>query len=103
MRVHNKEGRSSNNKVTWRDTNVTKTDGKRTDLSESSSLSYDGNMNIFLSDYFYKTIRVFSVNGQFYCQLLSLHHIKKEQCRLALNEERQLLFVGQKKGCGGGL
>ena len=38
---------------------------------------------------------MWSVNGQYHCQLLSSHHIKNLPCRLAVDKERQLLYVGQ--------
>ena len=86
--------RCSEDKVSWKDINVTTIDGKHTILSRSS-LSYGNNMNIFLSDYYNKAVHVLSVNGQYDCQLLSSHHIKNKPCRLAVDEKRQLLYVGQ--------
>ena len=80
-----------------RDINIPSTDGKNIDLLQSS-LSYDGNMSIFLSDYFNKAVHVLSVNGQYHSQLLSSHHIKNKPCILAVNKERQLLYVGQSNG-----
>ena len=95
LRVYSVDRRRSDGNVTWRDINVTTTDDKHIDLS-GSSLSYDGNMNIFISDYYNKAVHVLSVNGQYHCQLLSSHHIKNKPCRLAVDKERQLLYVGQK-------
>ena len=73
--VYSVDRRRSNGNVTWRDINVPITDGKHINLS-FSSLSYDGNMNIFFSDYDNKAVHVLSVNGQYHCLLLSSHHIK---------------------------
>ena len=87
-------GRSDGN-VTRRDINVTTTNGENIDLSGYSRLSYDGNMNIFLSEYHNKAVHVLSVNGQYHCQLLSSHHIENKPWRLAVDKERQLLYVGQ--------
>ena len=98
LRVYSVDRRSSDDNVTWRDINVTATDGKHIDLSVYSRLSYDGNMNIFLNDYRNKAIHVLSVNGQYHCQLLSSHYIKNIPYRLAVDKERQLLYVGQYKG-----
>ena len=95
LRVYSVDRRRSDGNVTWRDINVITTDGKHIDLSYSSSLSYDGNMNIFLNDYDNKAVHVLSVNGQYYCQLLSSHHIKNKPCRLAVDKVRQLLYIGQ--------
>ena len=97
LRVYSVDRRRSDGNVTWRDINVPTTDGKHIDLSYSS-LSYDGNMNIFLSDYYNKAVHVLSVNGQYHCQLLSSHHIENVPCRLAVDKERQLLYVGQNEG-----
>ena len=100
LRVYSVDWRSSDGNVTWRDINVPTTDSKHIDLSRSS-LSYDGNMNIFLSDYHKKAFHMFSLNGQYHCQLLSSHHFMNEPCRLAVHKERQLLYVGQFKSVVG--
>ena len=97
LRVYSVDRRRSDGNVTWRDINVTTTDGKHINLS-CSRLSYDGNMNIFLNDYNNKVVHVLSVNGQYHCQLLSSHHIENEPYRLAVDKKRQLLYVGQDKG-----
>ena len=94
LHVYSVDRRRSDGNVTWRNINVTTTDGKHIDLS-LSSLSYDGNMNIFLSDYYNKAVHMLSVNGQYRCQLLSSHHIENEPFRLAVDKERQQLCVGQ--------
>ena len=100
LRVCSVDRRSSDGNVTWRDINVTTTHGEHIDLS-GSRLSHDGNMNIFLSDYNNKAVHVLSVNGHYHCQLLSSHHIKNKPCRLAVDKERQLLYVGQREGVVG--
>ena len=100
LHVYSVDRRRSDGKVTRRDINVTTTDGKHIDLS-NSRLSYDGNMNIFLNDCDNKAVHVLSVNGQYYCQLLSSHHIENELFRLAVDKERQLLYVGQARGVVG--
>ena len=100
LRVYSVDRRRSDGIVTWRDINVTTTDGKHIDLS-GSRLSYDGNMNIFLSDRDNKAVHVLSVNGQYHCQLLSSHHFKNTLLRLAVDKERQLLYVGQDEGVVG--
>ena len=93
LHVYNVYGRSFDGNMTWRDIFPT-TDGKHIDLSHSS-LSYDGNMNIFLSDQNNQAIHVLSVNGQYRYQLLSSHQIKNKPWRLAVDKERQLLYIGQ--------
>ena len=98
--VYSVDRRRSDGNVTWMDINVPTTDGKHIILS-GSSLSYDGNMNIFISEYYNKAVHVLSVNGHYHCQLLSSHHIENEPRRLALDKERQLLYVGQDGGVVG--
>ena len=100
LRVYSVDRRHSDGNVTWRDINVPTTDGKHIDLS-GSRLSYDGNMNIFLIDYSNRAVHVLSLNGQYHCQLLSSHHFKNNPCRLAVDKERQLLYVGQGKSVVG--
>ena len=100
LRVYSVDRRRSDGNVTWRNINVPTTDGKHINLSYSK-LSYDGNMNIFLSDYHNKAVHVLLVNGQYHCQLLSSHHIKNNPFRLAVDKERQLLYVGQGKSVVG--
>ena len=65
LRVCSVDGRhSDNNVVIWSgDINIPTTDGKHIKLSHSS-LSYDDNTNIFLSDYYNKAVHVLSVYGQ---------------------------------------
>ena len=94
LRVYNVDRRLSDGNVTWRDINVPTTDGKHIDLLDSRLL-HDGNMNIFLNDWENKAVHVFSVNGQYLSQLLSSQHIKYNPYRLAVDRERQLLYVGR--------
>ena len=94
LRVYNVDRRRSDGNVTWRDVNVPTTGGKHISLSHSCLL-YDGKVNIFLSDYHNKAVHVFTVNGQHHCQLLSSHHFVNNPRSLALDKERQLLYVGQ--------
>ena len=97
LRVFSVDRRRSDGNVTWRDINIPTTNGKHINLSYSS-LSYDGNINIFLSDLHNKAVHVLSVNGQYHCQLLSSLHFKDKPRRLAVDKKRQLLYVGQAKG-----
>ena len=101
LRVYSMDRRRSDGNVTWRDINVPTTDGKYIDLSGYSSLLYDGNMNIYLSDCNNKAVHLLSVNGQYHCQLLLSHQIKNKPCRLAVDKERQLLYAGQARGVVG--
>ena len=78
--------------------NVPTTDDKRIELLHSSSLTYDGNMNIFLSDCNNKAIHVMSASGKYHCKLSSSHHVKNYPYRLAVDRARQVLYVGQNEG-----
>ena len=95
LHVYSVDRRRSDGNVTWRDLSYLI---KGPFLFLDSSLLYDGNMNIFLSDYDNRAVHVLLVNGQYYCQLISSHHIKYAPHRLAVDKERQLLYVGQTTG-----
>ena len=86
--------------VTWKDIIITTTNDKHCNLA-GSRLSYDNNMNIFLSDYYNKAVHVLSVNGQYHCQLLSSQHFKNYPCALAVDRKSELLYVGQNEGVVG--
>ena len=94
LRLYNVNQTLSGIEMTWRDINTMTTDGKHIDLF-SSSLSYDGSMNIFLSDSDTKIIYVTSVYGEYHYQLLLLQHVKNKPFKIAVNTKRQLLYVGQ--------
>ena len=93
LRVYSVDRKHSDGNVTWRDINVNTTNGKHINLS-NSCLSYDGYLNIFLSDSDNRDVYAFSVNGQYH----SSHHIKYKSSRLAVDKNRQLLYVGQSGG-----
>ena len=98
LQVYSKDRRRSHSKVASRNINVTITGGKKIYLSSNSCLSYDGYMNIMVSDIDKKAVHVFSVHDQYLCQLLTSHHFNDEPLRLAIDKERQLLYVGQYGG-----
>ena len=81
--------------VTWRDIDTITTDGLRIQLYAHNSLSYDNNMNIFLSDWENKTVHVFSTNGQYRCQLLPSNNIRNNPYGLTIDRKHQILYVGQ--------
>ena len=92
--------RLNGNEVKWMDINVTTTDGKNINLRDSS-LAYDGRMNIFLSDRYNKTVHLLSSNGQYLSQLLPSGLIRISPCKLAVDRERRLLYIGQAWGIMG--
>ena len=96
LRVYSVDRKLSIGYVSMRDINVTTAGGKQLNLA-SSSLSYDGYSNIFISDWYNKAVHVFSVNGQYHFQLLSPRQMKNQPCRLAFDKERHILYVGQSK------
>ena len=65
IRVYNHNRKLSDGNVTWGDIIPI----NKTYSAFEIRLSYDYNMNIFLSDHF--TVNLFSVNDQYHCQLLS--------------------------------
>ena len=97
LRLYSVDRRHSKGLVAWMDINVPTTDDKDIDLL-TSMLSLDSNMNIFLSDFNNKAVHVFSANGQYHRQLLSSDHMKNSPTRLAVDKDRQLLYVGQENG-----
>ena len=94
LRVYSVDTRRLVNNVSWKNISTTMVDKTKIDLT-ASSLSYDGSMNIFLSDYNNKVIHVFLVNGQYHGQLLASSHIKNKPLRLLVDKTRQLLYVGE--------
>ena len=98
--VYNLDIWSPYDNVTWQEINVTKADGQRIEL-HSSKLSYGGEGHIFLNDLFKKEVHVFLVNGRYLGQLLSAHQIRTKPETLALDKERQLLYIGQGLGVVG--
>ena len=83
------------------DINVITKDGKRINLTDDSRLSYDGNVEVFLSDRTQKNVHVLSANGKYHCQLLLPNYIENYPRRLAVDSKQQVLFVGQDKGVVG--
>ena len=94
LRVYSVDNRRPDGNVTWRNINATPKDGKRINLV-ASSLSYDGSMNIFLSDLYNKAIHVYLMNGQYHCQLLSASNLNNKPYKLTVDKKRKLLYVGQ--------
>ena len=96
LRVYSVDRRRSDSNVMWIDKTIIATDGIYIDLSYIR-MSNDGNMNIFLSDQYNKAVYMLSMNGQYHCQLLPPHRLKDTPLRVAVDKERQLLYVGQYK------
>ena len=97
LRVYCKDKRRSDGNVTWRIITSPTINVEHDDLWKAT-LSYDGNMNIFLSDRENKAVHVLSTNRQYHCQLLSSHQIKNFPLKLVVDKERQLLYIGESEG-----
>ena len=95
LRIYSIDKKCSDaSRVTWKDISLPLIDGKHINLLYSK-LSYDGDMNIFLTDHDNKSVHVLLANGQYHCQLLSSDHIKNHPYGLTLDRQRRLLYVGQ--------
>ena len=92
--------RRPHDNVTWKEINVTKTDGSRIQL-HSSRLSHNGNNNVFLLEFFKKEVHFFSVTGRYRGQLSLSHQINNRSERLAVDREHQILYIGQELGVVG--
>ena len=97
LSVYCKDKRRSDGNVTRRIITAPLINVEHDDLL-NGTLSYDGNMNIFLSDMHNKAVHVLLTNGQYHRQLLSSHQIKANPCILVVDKERQLLYIGESKG-----
>ena len=80
--------------MSWKDIDLITKDGEQINF-DSSKLAYDGDMNMFLRDYHNKAVHILSTNGEYHCQLLSPNDLSNTPCRLAVDKERELLYVGQ--------
>ena len=88
---------SDDNIMAWRNVDVHTSDGNCIDISANSSLSYDGNMSVFINDCDNSTIHIFSVKGHHHNVLLSSDQMKNCTYKLAVDTNYQRLYLGQ---CG---
>ena len=65
-----------------------------------SRLSYDDDVSMFLSDQVHKAVHVFSINGSYLCQLLSLDQTGSEGFvyGLMVDKKNRRLFIGKSYG-----
>ena len=96
LRVYNMDLKRTGGNLSWIDISTTTEANERIDLS-TSSLSYDGNKSIFLSEMKNEAVHVLSVNGQYHGQIMPSTHDRGLIWKLAVDKERQLLFVGKDK------
>ena len=83
--------------VVWSDVNDITRDGTYIYLADSSKLTYDGKMNIFLTENRIQNAHIFSVTSRQHCQLL-FDQARNNLCRLAVDKEHKLLYVGLNEG-----
>ena len=93
--VYNMKNKLFDDMVKWSEVNLPTPNGQQIQLN-FSRLSYDSNMNIFLSDYDNNAIHVFSVKNQQYLQLLSAQ--LEKPCSLQVDNANELLYVGELAG-----
>ena len=96
-RVYSLERGRVDGNVTWKNINVAIKDCIDISLTQQG-LFHDGNMNFFITDPKSKAIHVWSAIGRHQCELLSSQHIRRLPTTLAVDKERQLLYVGQTQG-----
>jgi hypothetical protein len=85
--------RAVSDDVTWRD--ATLPSHVTVDLI-GSKLAYDGYTSIFVTC-ITRAVHVWSVSGQYDRQLVSPQQLVAERCRVAVDTERRVMYVGLKK------
>ena len=85
----------SDDDISRRDIDIPVMDDKHNALSGRSSLVYDGNMKIFLGDYYNKAVHVLAMDGRYNCKITLSRYITGKMLKLSEDQERHLLFVGQ--------
>ena len=95
LSVYSIDRRLSDGKIkTSRNITIPSIDGEKIDLLQSK-MSYDGYMNIFLSNWGSNAVHVLSADFKYQSQLL---RSKNTPMKLAIHNERPLLYVGQWDG-----
>ena len=97
LRVYSINNKYSIVDVVWSGVNAITRDGTYIYLAESSKLTYDGKMNIFLTENRIQNAHIFSVTSRQQCQLL-FDQARNNLCRLAVDKEHKLLYVGLNEG-----
>jgi hypothetical protein len=90
--------RAVGDNVTWRD--VTLPSHMTVDL-DSSKLTYDGRASVFVTDYSNRAVHVWSVSGQYDCQLVSPQQLRSHPWRVVLDTQHHVMYVGHEKGTVG--
>ena len=96
LRIYNVARTRLPSDVTWNDVHIPTAVRPNNYLDLiSSTISYDGSMNVFLSDFSNSAVYVFTVNGTYQNQLLALN---KSVLVLDINRAHQLLCLGLNDG-----
>jgi small nuclear ribonucleoprotein (snRNP)-like protein len=100
LRMYTVDKQRVSNNVTWRD--VILPSHVTVDLS-CSKLTYDGHTNIFLTDWIKEVVHVWSVSGQYVCQLLpsQLFASNTHPQQVAVVPCGTRIYVGQTEGIVG--
>ena len=96
-RMYTVNRKQPDSNVIFKDINITTIEGKQTCIGGNCRLSFDGNMNILLSDN-NKTVFAWSLNGEHHFQLLPPDLMNDKPYILAVNKDRQLLYAGESYG-----
>jgi hypothetical protein len=83
--------RAVGDNVTWHD--VTLPSHVTVDLS-NSTLAYDGHTSIFATNFNNRAMHVWSVSGQYVCQLVSPQQLVSKPWRVAVDAQRHVMYVG---------
>ena len=94
LHIYNTNEHINGNNLKFKTVNTTTPEGKSIQLSQFSSMAYDNNEQIFLSDHGNVAIHVFLVSGRYHCQLLSSENLQSNPYKLTLDIVRQNLYVG---------
>jgi hypothetical protein len=66
-----------------------------------SRMAYDGLTNIFVNAYSDRAVHVWSVSGQYDRQLMTRQQLNLYPCRVAVDTQRHMMYVGLEKGTVG--
>ena len=97
MRLYSLDNRNFNSYAPLKHYNFASENKKYINF-QSSSLSYSDNTTIIVSEVDKKVVYMLFVNGTYYSVLLPSDRIKNKPFRLAVDNKRQLLYVGQEAG-----
>jgi hypothetical protein len=99
LRIYIVDKRRASNNITWRDINIPS--HVTVDLNYAK-LAYDGHTNVFVASPCGKAVHVWSVSGQYVCELLSSQQFENNNAAFVsvATDPRgnHMIYVGQTKG-----